>query len=360
MGIGGTELNAVRSVERLPSERYHVRVVALHDQGPVRARYDALGVEVFHLPVGPLYSMATMRAIVRLARYLRAQGIDVVHCHDRYTNFVGVIAGRLAGVKLVLASKRWGETTARHQLVSRIAFRAAHAVVANGPGTAWSLQQSDGVSADRIVVVPNFVDDEMFVPAEPGWIARERAALGIAEGVPVGVIIASLRPVKDHGTLLRALPRIRESLPEFILLVVGDGPSRSELQQLAGDLGVGEGVRFSGIRPQHPSAHHLGDVSFLTSRSEGFPNSLVEAMAAGKAIVATDVTGIRDAVVPEENGLLVPAGDHAALAGAVLRLMADPVLRTSMGARGRQIARERFAAPVALSALTGLYDSAKG
>jgi phosphatidylinositol alpha-1,6-mannosyltransferase len=242
--------------------------------------------------------------------------------------------------------------------VSRIAFRFAHRVVANGASTARSLSEQDGVAAARVTLIPNFVDDGMFEPPTHEWVAHTRAQLGIPRSAVVGCIVASLRPVKDHPTLFAALPRIREAVPEFVLLVVGDGPARAELEGLARQLGVQESVKFAGVMAQRPSAHHIADVSLLTSRSEGFPNALVEAMAAARPLVGTDVTGIRDVVVPGENGLLVRSGSSDELAAAVVRLLQNSAERKRMGERGLAIAREHYSASVAIKALMTLYDSA--
>jgi glycosyltransferase involved in cell wall biosynthesis len=128
------------------------------------------------------------------------------------------------------------------------------------------------------------------------------------------------------------------------------------LETLAATLGIADAVRFAGLRPQTPSFHHLFEISVLCSTSEGFPNTLVEAMAAAKPIVATDVGGVADAVQPHENGLLVPAQDPDALAGAIDALLADPQRARLMGARGLARAREEFSGRVVIKALEELYD----
>jgi glycosyltransferase involved in cell wall biosynthesis len=144
--------------------------------------------------------------------------------------------------------------------------------------------------------------------------------------------------------------------PKLRLVIVGQGPERDALEALATELGIGAVVRFAGLRPQVPSFHYLFDVSVLCSVSEGFPNSLVEAMAAERPIVATDVGGVRDAVRDGETGLLVPPGSPTQLAEAIESLLGDPSLRQAMGKAGSRIARERFHARVVIASLQDLYD----
>jgi glycosyltransferase involved in cell wall biosynthesis len=355
LGVGGTELNAVRTCENLDRDRFDLRLLALNDQGPLRDRYERAGVPITRWPIGPLYSPRTVVQILRLARLFKAWKTDVVHCHDRYTNLVGVMAGRLAGVPLVIASKRWGETTRQHHLTSAVSFRAAHRVLANGASTAASLVAVDRISPRKVVVVPNFVDNDAFDPPPDGWIQARRDELGIPEDAMVAGIVASLRPVKDQPTLLRAVAAARRRFPRLHLVLVGDGPSRHELQGLADSLGIGPWVHFAGIRPQLPSMHHLFDVSFLTSRSEGFPNALIEAMAASRPIIGTDVTGVRDAIRHGQNGLLVPPANPGAMAEALCQLLSDESTRVRMGAAGRALARSDFSVEGALGRLEDLY-----
>jgi glycosyltransferase involved in cell wall biosynthesis len=356
MNVGGTELNALRTAERLDRSRFTVQVVALNTAGPLLERYRAAGIPVHHQPVGSLYAPRTAAAIMRLARHLRNERIDIVHAHDRYTDFVCTAAARLARVPVVLASKRWSQTTRRHRLTSAVGFRLAHYVVANGASVAESLPVAEGVRRERVLVVPNFVDDRGFDAPDARWVADQRRALGIAASDRVICCVASLRPIKDHPTLLRAVARLAQSFPACRLLLVGDGPSRPMLEAMARELDIGGRVTFAGVQPQYPSLHALAEIATLTSTSEGFPNTLVEAMALAKAVVATDVAGIRDAVRPGVNGLLVPPGDDAALAGAFARLLADPALARALGDAGRATAGAQYRAAAVVERLQALYE----
>jgi glycosyltransferase involved in cell wall biosynthesis len=144
--------------------------------------------------------------------------------------------------------------------------------------------------------------------------------------------------------------------PLVRLVLVGDGTERESLRRLANELGLDGVVRFAGLRPQLPSFHFLFDVSVLSSISEGFPNSLVEAMAAGRPIVATNVGGVPDAVRDGENGLLVSPGDATGFAAALEHLLADPQRRDAMGAAGASRARAEFHARQVVGSLERLYD----
>ena len=144
--------------------------------------------------------------------------------------------------------------------------------------------------------------------------------------------------------------------PRLRLVVVGQGPELERLRALSDELGIAHAVRFAGLRPQVPSFHFLFDISVLSSVSEGFPNSLVEAMAAGRPIVATDVGGVRDAVRHGANGLLVPPGNPPAFADALRVSVARRDLRQTMGAAGAAARARSFTPNDVVGSLEQLYE----
>lgn len=354
MGVGGTEMNAVRTAERLDPARFELLVVALDGDGPLRARYAAAGIPVESFPIGRLVGLRTLRQGLRLRRFLASQHVDVVHCHDMYSNAFVAPWARAAGAALV-TSRRWGPFERRsHAAANHLAYRLSDCVLANSPGVA-ALVRAEGIPAERVSVVPNFVDAAAFDPPAAGERAAARASLGVPAGAVVVGVVANLTPIKDHATFVRAVARLAPRRPELHAMLVGGGPLRAPLEALAGQLGVSDRVHFAGARPHLPNLHHLFDLSALTSTSEGFPNSVVEAMAAGRAVVATRVGGVADAVAEGETGLLVAPGDDGALADALDALIADAPRREAMGARARERAERHYSADVAIGALERLY-----
>lgn len=356
MNIGGTEMNALRTAERLDRDRFRLTVVTLRGEGPLAERYERIGVPVVRIPIYGLFGVHTLRQAVKLGQFLRRESVSIVHCHDQYSNYFSALSARLAGVPVVIASKRWLHSPLRYRIANGLGFRAASRVLANSESVARSLVSTDHLSRDRIVVVPNFVDEGAFTPPSDVERATWRAELDLDSPSIIVGIVASLLPIKDHATLFRAIALLLPRFPMLRVVVVGQGPERAALRGLASELGIVHAVRFAGLRPQAPSFHYLFDISVLCSVSEGFPNSLVEAMAAARPIVATDVGGVRDAVRDGENGILVPPKDPAALAAALDRLLADAGARRAMGAEGMRRAREQFHASVVLASLEGLYD----
>lgn len=181
---------------------------------------------------------------------------------------------------------------------------------------------------------------------------RLRASLGLAPEAPLVGVIARLVPIKDHATLLRAIGE----LPGAHLAVLGDGESRGEIARLIAELGLTQRVHLTGWWPEIETAMPDLDVVALTSRNEGTPVSLIEALAAGRPVVATDVGGVRTVVEHEVTGLLAPAGDVSLIAEALRRLLADREAADRMAAAGRTRVLQRFGHKRLLAEMHQLYD----
>lgn len=359
--IGGTELNAARTAIRLDPGRFELVVLCLQEQGELREEYARARIPVYEFPIGSLYKMRTARTGLRLARFLRAHRVHILHAHDIYTNCFAVPWARFARVPAVIASRRWWHTVPRPMLrhANRVAYRFAHRVLANSPSVARLLINEEGVSPARVLTVPNFVEADAFDVPAPERLAVLRARLGLAghDGVPVIGVVARLDPIKDHATLLRAARRLKDRGRDFRLVIVGDGDRRRPLESLARELGVAPLVHFAGQLSNRPTnLNALFDVSVLCSTAEGFPNAIIEAMAAGRPVVATRVGGIPDAVDDGRTGLLVPPGDDEALALALDALVTDERRRHALGAAGREVARERFGERSVMRTLEDAYE----
>jgi glycosyltransferase involved in cell wall biosynthesis len=358
MGIGGTELNALRTAERLDQSRFDVSVVCLQEDGPLLARYRNQGIPVLTLPLRRLHGITALRQGARLARYLATQQVDVVHSHDVYNNIFATAWARVARTPVVIASRRWWDDVPRPALrvVNQYAYRFADCVIANSKTVADRLLTDDGVHNERVAVVSNFVDESAFTPPAHAGRASILGDLGVPPGALVVGCVAGLRAVKDHDSLIRSMAKLRPRWPSLHLVLVGDGGEQPSLERLTRQLGLTEVVHFAGVRPNEPNLHHLFDISVLCSLSEAFPNSIVEAMAAGKPVVATRVGGIVDAVVEGQTGLLVAPRTPAALAAAIEQLLIDPGLRYRLGEAGARRARAQFHANHVLPSLQSLYE----
>lgn len=341
LNVGGTEGQFVEIACRLPRARWDVRAGCLRPEGPLRARLERVGVHPWTCGGGSLWRPRAATALVGLARRLRRERISLVHTFDFYSNIVGVLAARAAGVPVVASQRNLGTRycTPTRRVVSRLVLRLAHRVVVNSPAVAAWLEREGMAPAHKIDVVLNGVDVTRFRratgrdgrPGEPGG-ERERLAIGT---------VANLRPEKGLLHLVTAAAFIRERYDTRVS-IWGDGPMRAELAAAVRDLGLDDVVTLRGHAAQPERALAELDVFVQPSFTEATSNVLLEAMAMGLPIVATEVGGTAAIIEHDVTGLLVPAGDSAAIAKAVIRLAETPELAARLGAAARARVRARF------------------
>lgn len=357
--IGGTELNAVRWAEHLSPERFQVTVVHFQADGPLRTRYEQADVKLKHVPLRNMYGPGAVRQGIRLARYLARERIQVFHAHEIYSNIFGVLWARVAGVPIVVASRRWWHRSERRaqQIANRWAYRVAHRVVANSPSVAAMLTRDEGVPPAKVVCVPNSLAEAAFRAPPSAERAAWRTRLQVPANAVVIGIVARLEPVKDHTTLLHAFARVAADRPDAYLVCVGEGVQRAELTDLTQALQLDGRVRLPGILTPPFNLHHLFDVSVLCSVAEGFPNSVLEAMAAARPVVATRVGGVPDAVHDGETGVLVPAGDPEALATALGAVLDTPERARTLGTAAQTYARAQYHESRIIERLSAWYES---
>lgn len=356
---GGTELNAVRLAESLDRKRFTLFVAHLHPSGPLLPRFQALGVPLAHIPLGRLYAPTAVTGGLMFMRWLLLHRIQLLHTHDIYSNVFGVPWAKAAGLRPVIASRRWWRSEHRRALLrlNTIVSRWAGHVLCNSSTIATEVVAATGLPPSSVRYIPNFVEAAAFDEATPAEVMAFREGLGISSSELVLGVVARLAAVKEHTVLLRALAILDRRGAPVQLIVAGEGPLRETLGREASTLGIAHRVHFLGELPNRPNPHRLFDVSVLPSRSEGFPNSLLEAMAAGRPVIATRVGGIPDLVVHGETGLLVPPQEPEQMAIAIEQLSANPTVVASMGRAGRRRASTTFDHHRVVAELESWYES---
>jgi L-malate glycosyltransferase len=341
---GGTQRQMLELITRLDRRRFRVHPVCFHTEGAWFDRLASLGDPVAVFPIHGFRRPATTRQLFAFARWCRDHEIAVLHTCELYSNIFGLPGGALAAVPVRIGSRRGFVETRGLQHLQKTAYTAAHRVVANSHAAADRLRV-EGVPESKIRVIPNGIDPSAFAGRRYTGAARR-----------VGVI-ACLREEKRIDVLIAAAPKILAASPDAEFVVTGDGTCRDLLIALARENGVLPRFRFLGHRDDVVQVLSELDVFVLPSRSEAFPNSIIEAMASGLPVVASAVGGIPELVSDGTTGHLVQAGNVDALADAVIGLLRDPARAEAFGRAGQRAIEATYSFDRMVGEFEELYRS---
>ncbi|MCW2919504.1 MAG: hypothetical protein JWN52_7572 [Actinomycetia bacterium] len=331
LGLGGAEKQVVLLARGLRARGVDTTVLVMFAGGPREDALRAAGVPVVHLgfrrrTAGWGMLPSALMAFFRLVGHLRRMRPDVLHAFLIHSYVVAAPAARLAGVPVLVAGRRsLGDFKQGRRLVlalERAATRATDHLIANAEAVAADARRQEGFAQDKITVVYNGLPDSAFDLAPPAVLATD---------LPVVLCVANFRPYKGHWYLLDAIARLRAEALPCTLVLVGDGPGRTDLEQFAERLGLD--VRFLGVRTDVEKLLARADAVVLASLHEGMSNAVMEAMAAGLPIVATEVGGTGELL--RGRGVLVPPADPGALADGLERVLTDPAFAEDLGRRAR-------------------------
>jgi len=370
MNVGGPAYNVSILTGRLDPDRFDSLLV--HGRlGAGEGSFEGLAARegcrvrrVDHL--GPeIEPAADARALRALAAIVREERPHIVHTHTAKAGFVGRLAALLGrGPRPVIVHTFHGHVlegyfgparNAAYRALETALGRASDALIGVSEATVADLVRLRVAPRERFRVIPIGLELDRFAAVDPRTRADFRAAAGVRDGELLLGCVGRLVPIKRVDVLLRALASLRAGGLPVKLAVVGDGESRADLQRLAGGLGVADAVTFTGFLEDSAPAAAAADIAVLSSDNEGTPVSLIEAGAAGRPAVATDVGGVADVVGPS-GGRLVPSGDPEALAGAIRALAESSAERAEIGATAREHVLTRFSTERLLSDISALYE----
>lgn len=366
---GGTEGQVHKLSQALDHELIDLQFVCLKKYGPFLKDLNASGIPVREFPIGSFYQLRTYIQICKLAMFMRRERIQICHSYNFYANLIAVPAARLAGVSIVLISirDRGVYLSAMQQRVQRWTCRFADEILVNAEAIRnWLVCQ--GIPDPKIQVLKNGIDMQPYKEASAA--SDIRAELGIPYNARLVIMLARLNPQKGIDEVLHAAQQIKQRHPDVHFLIVGekldfkngeifqDSDYHQHLHSLTVSLGISTFVWFTGHRTDVASLLSQSALSVLPSHSEGLSNSLIESMAAGLPLVATDVGGNPELVSDGVNGLLVPVRNVDKLAAAVNAILDDPKLAARFGEASLRICHEQFSMQKMVAATQQLYFSA--
>ncbi len=354
--IGGAEMQVLYLLRHLDANAFAVFVCCMQPGDP-RMEHEAAG------RAGPLFQLDFRWRnapffLMRLVAFLRRRHIDILHCHLGLADSIGRIAGRIAGVPVIITTEHGKHLwkTRPHLMLERILNRFTDMRICVSRDIMELRERREGTPRGKLTLIPNAIDPADFEQPE-----RERAAVMEEFGWdiedPLIVSVGRLVTAKAYPLLVESIGLVRNELPNVRCLIVGDGQCRAQIEERITTLDLRGNVIITGYRQDISDLLAAADVFVLSSIREGLPVSLLEAMAARKAIVGTDVGGIPDAIADGVNGLIVPSGDASTLASAMGKLLRDQGLRVALGAAAARTIAERFDAKIAVDRVARLYRS---
>lgn len=356
---GGSERQAVQLTGILHEEKScQVSVACLNKEGVLREVVENFGItDIPEFPLVSFYDANFLRQIHRFANLLRERKIQIIQSSDFYTNVFGMAAGKLAQVPVRIAAKReTGMKTKAQKFIERRAFNFSHAIVANAEAVKKSLVET-GVPSRKIEIIYNGLDLKKF-PAPP--VNRRKILRGFDlpddENLRFVVIVANFRSaVKNQKMFLRAAKKVQVKVPDARFVLAGEGEFLNETKDFARALKLENATFFTGRCADVSALVSIADVCVLSSVSEGFSNSILEYMAAGKPVVATNVGGAAEAIVEGQTGFLTASDDDGKMAQRLIEILLDSEKARELGAAGRKRIEENFSIAAQLEKMLALY-----
>lgn len=359
VAFGGTEYGVLKLVNHLDRARFLPSVAGLEGSRPEALAELKSDVHLYECRRG---EGLDFRLPFRLARECRTGKVEIIHSHNWGTYAYAVAAARLARVPVVIHGEHGADSASREippqrALLRRLLARGTDHFTVVSAELRDRLVQDWRIPPDRITLIPNGVD---LIRIGPRDRAAMKSRLGFSSTDPLIGTVATFRPVKDVGTLIRAFTKVRETLSRSRLVLAGWDPGEAFQLELAREPGweqIRDGVHFLGVRSDISEVLSALDVYVNSSVYEGMSNTILEAMACALPVVATNVGGTPDLVVSGETGWLVPVKDPAILASRILDLLQDSATAREMGERGRRRVEQNHSFAEMIHANERLYES---
>ena len=335
-GPGGAENVLINLVDSFDKTKFQPLICLLKDGW----LHDQLRERGFDTVIIPQAKGLSASWIPRCASLVRQKKIDLLHAHEFVMNTYGSIVSRLTGIPIVTTvhGKAYYGEKWRRRMAYRFAARQSKMVAVSDDIKNFLIDRV-GINADDLITIRNGIDIEAYSCARSG---NGRKDTELNRGGAVLGTVGNLYPVKGQTYLLKALSKVAQTIPSVTCLIAGRGELLGALQAEAAQLGIADRVHFLGFRQDIPQLLRQMDIFVLPSLSEGLPLSALEAMAAGKPVVATDVGGTHEAVVDGCTGFLVPPGDPEGLSDKITYLLKNREVAKSFGKAGRNRVAQYF------------------
>ncbi len=370
LNYGGAQQLLFFLAKYTPKSNYNVIICVLQDDEQIKDLFEQENVKVISLKkkrysiINFFYFLRYVSSVLkRLGHICRQEDVHVIQCHLSDAEFLGILAGRLYKVDRIITTVHSSELLPQRNsfsprnwiriIATRVLYRWTRAIIAVSNETASNVQKVFKVPPEKIYIIPNRIDVNAYQRQKNFPLDKISPALSAEHRILC--LVGRLMPPKGHTYLLQAVKILCTEYPELRLLLVGDGELRRQLEDLCLELGIQDNVLFLGSRADIADILSITEIFVLSSLWEGISLALIEAMAAGKPIVATDIPANQELLTHMQNGLLVPKQDPQALAEAIKSLLDDSVLAGKLGSKALQAAREKHDISLTIKELQPLW-----
>lgn len=356
---GGAEKQLYLLASSLSQNKFRPIVVQLSSDAPLTAPISDIGhLEIIHLPTQRIYGPGGFRQVIRLLLLAKKRKVDIIHTFFEKSEVMGWLTARLAGIPNWITSRRdLGFKRKRiYDKIFRLTVKDCKKCIVNCGAVKDQIVRQNGLERGTVEVIYNGLDPAGYQKLLDGDSLRR--GLGLENGTPLVGMIANFNfEIKGHIYFLGAAKKILKEVPGVKFILVGDGPLKARYEEMARELRLQKNAFFLGNRADVPNIISNLDVSVLSSTSEGLSNVILESMAGGKPVVATDVGGSKEMIQDGITGYLVPPSDSNALAKAIVDLLRNPDKAVAMGEMGRKIVKEQFTVEAMVKKFEKLYFS---
>lgn len=355
---GGTERQLMEILTRLDRTSFRPMVFCLRDFPPI-PQWLELNCEKHILHINSLASVKTTPTTLAFARYLRARSVDIVQTFFHDSTLIGVLAGRIAGVKKIISCRRDLGFWYNKKILAGLSFANAFTdrILCNCMAVKESVVRLERFPEDRINVIYNGIDVDRIEREQPIDLRKEYPQIKNGDLI-VGMVANFNRPVKRVDLFIRAAAEVCRKRQRVKFLLVGGGDQESQLRKMALELGIGHHLIFAGKQDNAIRYVKSLDIGVLTSDSEGFANTVLEYMAAGVPVVATNVGGNRELVFHNDNGILAQRGSSESIASGILTLLENPILKDLFVERSTTLIRNNYSLRAKIAEMEDYYNGA--
>jgi len=364
--MGGTEKHLIQLVTFLDKKKFSTIICPLNmnTNTPLIQYVRQLGIKILPLPINRIYSFGAIKRVFQLIQLIRENRIEIIQTFHFSSDILGAMVAKLINIPVIISSRRdmgFAENGKHHLVARRLVNPVFTAIITVSNRLRKAIITAEHVNARKLITIYNGVNFVAYKKSINKKIKLKE--LGLNPGCFHVGVVANLRPIKGIEYFIEAAAQILKKIPQTQFIIVGGNaytdevakPYRNKLNCLIDELKLNNNIFFLGERQDIPEILNILDVFVLSSLSEGFSNTIIEAMAAGTPVVVTDVGGNAEAVIHNKTGVIVPPKNSQAIARAVISLLSNPNRALRIGQAGKRRARELFSDTTMVANMETLY-----